>query len=60
VLCAGFGYHRRSRGQETDKAMADKPESLPLGKLRPFTGAEYLLPLCDGREIYVYGERVKE
>jgi hypothetical protein len=40
--------------------MADKPESLPLGKLRPFTGAAYLLPLRDGREIYIYGERVKE
>src|SRR5512138_1175255 len=25
---------------------------------RPFTGAEYLASLRDGREIYVYGERV--
>src|SRR5436190_18329265 len=27
-------------------------------KGRPFTGAEYLASLRDGREIYVYGERV--
>ena len=27
---------------------------------RPFTGAEYLASLCDGREIYVYGERVED
>src|SRR5262249_12123910 len=25
---------------------------------RPFTGAEYLASLRDGREVYVYGERV--
>jgi 4-hydroxyphenylacetate 3-monooxygenase len=29
-------------------------------KGRPFTGAEYLESLRDGREIYVYGERVKD
>jgi len=29
-------------------------------KGRPFTGAEYLESLRDGREIYIYGERVKD
>jgi len=29
-------------------------------KGRPFTGAEYLKSLRDGREVYVYGERVKD
>ena len=28
--------------------------------VRPFTGAEYLESLRDGREVYVYGERVKD
>src|SRR5438093_12530683 len=27
---------------------------------RPFTGAEYLESLRDGREIYIYGERVQD
>src|SRR5256884_2124697 len=27
---------------------------------RPMTGAEYLESLRDGREVYVYGERVKD
>ncbi len=27
---------------------------------RPYTGAEYLESLRDGREVYVYGERVKD
>ena len=40
--------------------MAQAPESLLAGKKRPFTGAEYLESLRDGREIYVYGERVKD
>ncbi len=26
---------------------------------RPFTGAEYLASLNDGREVYIYGERVE-
>ena len=29
-------------------------------KGRPFTGAEYLESLRDGREIYIYGERVED
>jgi 4-hydroxyphenylacetate 3-monooxygenase len=30
------------------------------GRTRPFTGAEYLESIRDGREIYIYGERVKD
>ena len=29
-------------------------------RTRPFTGAEYLESLRDGREIWIYGERVKD
>ena len=27
---------------------------------RPFTGAEFLESLRDGREVYIYGERVED
>ena len=37
-----------------------KPEQAIGAKNRPFTGAEYLASLRDGREIYVYGERVED
>jgi 4-hydroxyphenylacetate 3-monooxygenase len=40
--------------------MPQAPESLVAGKKRPFTGAEYLQSLRDGREVYIYGERVKD
>ena len=30
------------------------------GRTRPFTGQEYLESLQDGREIWIYGERVKD
>ena len=30
------------------------------GASRPMTGAEYLEQLRDGREVYIYGERVKD
>jgi 4-hydroxyphenylacetate 3-monooxygenase len=40
--------------------MAQGPESLLVGMNRPFTGAEYLQSLRDGREVYIYGERVKD
>lgn len=32
----------------------------PATRTRPFTGAEYLESLRDGREIWIYGERVKD
>ena len=36
------------------------PEKILEGKARPYTGAEYLESLKDGREVYIYGERVKD
>ena len=40
--------------------MPDHPESIIAGKKRPFTGSEFLESLRDGREVYIYGERVKD
>jgi 4-hydroxyphenylacetate 3-monooxygenase len=36
-----------------------KPEDV-VGAARPFTGQEFLESLRDGREVYIYGERVKD
>src|ERR1700690_348158 len=40
--------------------MAQRPEAIIEGKKRPFTGAEFLESLRDDREVYIYGERVKD
>jgi 4-hydroxyphenylacetate 3-monooxygenase len=43
--------------------MAMTQDSSPAGEqtaTRPFTGAEYLESLRDGREVWIYGERVKD
>src|SRR5689334_23613998 len=37
-----------------------KPENAIAESGRPFTGAEYLASLRDGREVYIYGERVED
>jgi 4-hydroxyphenylacetate 3-monooxygenase len=37
-----------------------KPEDAIGAKARPFTGAEFLASLRDGREVYIYGERVAD
>ncbi len=37
-----------------------RPEDSIAGKQRPFTGEEYLETLRDGREVYIYGERVED
>src|ERR1700722_18168872 len=37
-----------------------KSEDAIRGQARPFTGAEYLASLRDGREVYIYGKRVKD
>src|SRR3984893_9753517 len=37
-----------------------KAEDAIGAKGRPFTGAEYIESLRDGREVYIYGERVKD
>ncbi len=43
-----------------DLKLASRPEDIIAGKNRPFNGAEYLESLKDGREIWIYGERVKD
>ena len=40
--------------------MSQSPESIIEGKKRPFTGAEFVESLRDGREVYIYGERVAD
>ena len=40
--------------------MTSHPEDIIAGKNRPFNGDEYLESLRDGREIWIYGERVKD
>jgi 4-hydroxyphenylacetate 3-monooxygenase len=40
--------------------MPEHPEAIIAGKNRPFSGAEFLESLRDGREVYIYGERVKD
>lgn len=37
-----------------------KPEDFRASSHRPLTGAEYLASLRDDREIYIYGDRVKD
>src|SRR5207248_4645821 len=58
---------RHVRGKEWRKAprrrnpmSRTKPEDVIAGKNRPFTGKEYLESLRDDREVYIYGERVKD
>jgi 4-hydroxyphenylacetate 3-monooxygenase len=42
-------------------AYAARPESTgKVASSRPMNGAEYLESLRDGREVYIYGERVKD
>src|ERR1700754_1864616 len=43
-----------------DRVMSQHPEAIIEGKKRPFTGEEFLASLRDGREGYIYGERVKD
>ena len=43
------------------EAFAAKPETIGKVKVsKPQTGAEYLESLRDGREVFIYGERVKD
>jgi len=48
---------RRGAGE---LGMNAKAEDVIGGKARPFTGAEYLMSLRDGREVWIYGERVDD
>jgi 4-hydroxyphenylacetate 3-monooxygenase len=40
--------------------MATETATTPHVPSRPFTGSEYLESLRDGREVWIYGERVKD
>ena len=40
--------------------MPEHPEAIVADKKRPFTGAEFLESLRDGREVYIYGQRVDD
>jgi 4-hydroxyphenylacetate 3-monooxygenase len=40
--------------------MTEAPEVILTGKNRPFTGAEFIESLRDGREVYIYGDRVDD
>ena len=46
-------------GQETTTAKTTA-ETADAGRSKPFTSHEYLESLRDGREIWIYGERVKD
>src|SRR6201991_4737415 len=47
--------------QQRKEAFAKKPETTGALKVtRPQNGAEYLDSLRDDREVYLYGERVKD
>src|SRR4051812_9643667 len=49
-------WHRLRRwGWETEMTIADREEA----PLLPYTGKEFLDSLDDGREVWIYGERVK-
>src|SRR5262245_57928018 len=51
----------RQNGRNDRAAFAGLPET--IGNVRvtaPQTGAEYLASLTDGREVYIYGDRVKD
>src|SRR5437660_9545510 len=43
--------------QERDVLMSTTSDTVGV---RPFTGGEYLESLRDGREIWIYGQRVKD
>ncbi len=45
---------------QSDSGATHDPRAEPARVTRPLTGAEYLDSLQDGREVYLYGERVKD
>src|SRR6266478_1467908 len=47
--------------REDREAFAARPQTTgSVTGLHPMTGAEYLEELRDGREVFIYGERVKD
>jgi len=59
VVAAASGYANDSKNKETLHGPG-QIRGRHRRQGRPFTGAEYLESLRDGREVYVYGERVKD
>src|ERR1700760_3378577 len=55
-----FARNEPSAKAREEDAMATKPEDVRSDRTRPFNGKEYLESLRDGREIYIYGERVDD
>lgn len=55
---------RKGRGDETVAANPAREETLdqinPTATIDAYTGSEFLESIRDGREIYIYGERVKD
>src|SRR5882757_8860163 len=63
AACSAQSQIKLARGlapQRRNTMSRMKPEDVIAGKNRPFTGAEYLESLRDGREVYIYGERVED
>src|SRR3954468_22314920 len=50
---------RDERGKGTPMSRTKSEDAIGAPG-RPFTGAEYIESLRDGREVYIYGERVKD
>jgi len=57
-VAAHKGDQFSTHAEDFGSAMSQSPEAILEGKKRPFTGAEFLESLRDGREVYIYGERV--
>jgi 4-hydroxyphenylacetate 3-monooxygenase len=50
----------RAEGSKMDEAATHPSETAMKSGLSPMTGDEYLEQLRDGREVYIYGERVED
>ena len=51
----------KASGRDDREAFARRPENIGQMQVsRPQTGAEYIESLRDGREVFIYGERVKD
>ena len=51
----------KSATREKPEAFAKRPDTIGnVTVTKPQTGKEYLESLRDGREVYIYGERVKD
>src|SRR5213080_880988 len=51
----------KTNGGDDRVAFARRPENIgQMAVTRPQTGAEFIESLRDGREVFIYGERVKD